>query len=202
MSKKSIMMFSLCVGIAVMAIAYAAFSTTLNITTTATQSGTFDPRLTGCSCTVKNDDLSGVTLPSDYTCSPTGTALSTKGGEATISVGQSDVNGDGKTTGFLQPGDVVTCTFSVKNNGNLKIKANGNASCTVRGGVHSTAGTESSSLSTPLYYTVSWKKTALAAGATATNDITIVMGYSSNITSQPTTTSGGVVCSFPYAQNI
>lgn len=183
MGKKSIFMFALCIGISVMAIAYAAFSTSLSISATSSQAGTFSVQLIAESASV------------------TGTAGLTGATAPTATCGSTTASTSGTMTATLnQPGDSVTCKWKVKNAGNLKAKANGNYSCTNSGGMTTSA---SSSASTPMWYSVTWAKTALAAGATSNSgEVQITINYSSSITSQPSTTSGTVTCSFPYAQNI
>lgn len=181
MNRKSVTMVALCIAIGVMAIAYAAFSTTLTVNGTASQIGTFSIDLTGCACT-KTAGLTGATAPTG-SCTPSGT---TKSNIGTV------------TASFNQPGDTVACTFDVVNSGNLKAKA-GTVSCTPSASV---VTSESSSAATPFYYTYTWKKTALNAGATAADDITITLKYSKNITGQPSATTGTVSCTFTYTQNI
>lgn len=183
MSKKTVMMFSLCVAIAIMAIAYAAFSTTLTINGTTSQIGTFSLQLIAESASVTGTaGVSGATAPT-ATCT----------------------NTSGATTGTMtatlyQPGDTVTCSWKVKNTGTLKAKANGNATCTVGSGITTSA---TSSLTTPMWYAYTWEKTALAKSATSgAGEITITINYSSSITSDPTTKTGTVSCTFPYTQNI
>ena len=183
MQKNSVLMVGLCVGIAVMAIAYAAFSTTLNITATSTQIGSFSMQLIAESGSV------------------TGTAGLTGGTAPTATC----TNTSGATTGTMtanlyQPGDSVTCSFKVKNTGNLKAKAGGNISCSVGNGMTTSA---SSSASTPMWYSTTWKKTALAANTTSdAGEVTITIKYSANITSQPSKTTGTVTCTLPYTQDI
>lgn len=186
MKNKNLVIAALCVAIGIMAVAYAAFSTTLTVNGTLTQIGTFGVQITGCSCT-KTAGITGATAPTG-SCTPSGQTQSTS---ATV------------TAGFVQPGDTVTCTFNVVNTGNLKAKASGDATCTSSASVTTS---ESTSAAKPFYYTKSWKKTALTksgtTGATATGDITITMKYSKNISTQPTATSGSVSCTFPYTQDI
>ena len=182
MNKRTILMVSLCIGIAVMAITYAAFSTTLKINGTSSQIGTFSLQLVAESSPVTGTNSGGSTKP-------TATCTNTSG--ATSGTMSATVH---------QPGDSVTCTWKVMNTGNLKAKANGNFTCTSSAGVTTSA---SSSLATPLWYAVTWKKSSLAAGATSgASEITMTINYSTNITSQPTATSGTVSCTFPYTQDI
>ena len=181
--RKSVFMFALCIGIAVMAIAYAAFSTSLSISATSSQSGTFSVKVLAESASVTGTaGLSGATAPT-ANCGSTSAATS-----VTMSAS------------LNQPGDTVTCKYKTTNAGNLKAKANGNYSCTPSNGMTTSA---SSSGATPMYYTVSWAKSALAAGATSNSgEIQVTITYSASITSQPSKTSGSVTCTFPYTQNI
>ena len=182
MSKKTIMLYTLCIGIGLMAIAYAAFTTTFNVSGTTSQIGTFGVQLTECWCRV-GTGLEGATAPTG-SCTPSGT---NKSASATI------------TATLNQPGDFVTCYFDVVNTGNLKAKPNGNPTCTPSSGITSSA---SSSGATPMYYEKYWEKNALSGGATLADEIAIVIAYSSSITSQPSATSGSVTCTFPYTQDI
>ena len=185
MNKNSILMVSLCVGIAVMAIAYAAFSTTLNITATSSQIGTFSMQvLAEASSKTGTAGVSGGTAPT-ATCGSTS-------GATTVTM----------TAKLYQPGDSVTCSYKVKNTGNLKARAkeNSDISCTVGNGMTTSA---SSSASTPMWYSATWKKTSLAAGITSgTGEVTITINYSTKITNQPSKTTGTVSCSLPYEQDI
>ena len=169
MNKKSILMVSLCVGIAVMAIAYAAFSTTLQINTTVTSAGGPDVRLS-CSCATGTAGLSGATAPS-ATCTPTSLSQTSS---ATMSAT------------LHQPGDSVTCTYTIKNNSSFNMKT--------------TAAINCGSLSSPFTSSVSTlaKDTVIAAGSSKT--FTITMGYLSSITSQPSTTTGSITCTIPMSQ--
>lgn len=174
MNKKTLMAVALCGMLAAMAVVYAAFQTTLTVTGTTTQTGNFSMQLVAESASVTGTaGLTGATAPT-----------------------ASCTNISGSTTGTMQaklyqPGDTVTCSWKVKNSGTLKAKANGNYSCSP------------SSLSSPFTSSVTWKKTALAAGSTSTaGEITMTIGYLSSITSQPTTTTASITCNFPYTQDI
>lgn len=174
MNKKTIMAVALCGMLAAMAVVYAAFQTTLTVTGTTTQSGSFSLQIIAEAASV------------------TGTAGLTGGTAPTATC----TNTSGSTTGTMaaklyQPGDTVTCSYKVKNAGTLKAKANGNYSCSP------------SSLASPFSGSVTWKKSALAKGATsAAGEITMTITYLSSITSQPSTTSASITCNFPYTQDI
>ena len=183
MSRKAIMSYTLCIGIAVMAIVYAAFSTTLNVSGTTSQIGTFGVQLTGGSCTAVAG-LTGATAPT-VSITPSG---SNKSASATV------------TASLNQPGDYVICYFDVVNTGNLKAKVSGSYSCTPSD-VMATKYADTSS-SKPMYYAISWNNSSLAGGQTVQKAIEFTINYSSKITSQPTTTSGTVTCTFPYTQDI
>ncbi len=178
MNKKTIMAVALCIMLAAMAVVYAAFQTVLTVTGTTTQSGNFGLVLFAESGSVTGTaGLTGATAPT-ATCTPT------------------ETNASGSTSGTMaaklyQPGDTVTCSYKVKNVGTLKAKANGNYSCSP------------SSLASPFSSSVTWKKSALAKGATsAAGEITMTITYLSSITSQPSTTTASITCNFPYTQDI
>lgn len=170
MSKKTAIMFSFCVAIAIMGIVYAAFSTNLTVTTTATGAGGIDIRYR-CSC-AGTAGLSGATVP-------TGTCTPLTEGSADSATMSADL---------YQPGDSVTCTWTAKNYSSFRVKTTAAMSCT---GTLASAFTRTNS--------------ALASGTTlAVNGETtfsVTIGYSSSVTSQPSTTeSGTVTCTIPWAQ--
>ncbi len=175
MNKKKMLIFSLCVMVFVISIAYAAFQQSFSINGTTQQLGNFSVKITGCVCVTGN-----------ATCTPAGT---TKSNTASM------------TADLKLSGNVASCSFNVINDGNLKIKPNATSpNCTIKGGI--TDAESSTSLDKPMYYTVSWKKSKLAAGATGDTELTIGVTYSSSITQQPTTTSAEITCTLPYTQDI
>jgi len=101
MEKKNLVIVALCVAIGVMAIAYAAFTTTLNVNGTVNASGTFAVSITDGSCV-------GTAIGTD---TPTGTVEPVSGATAAII-----------SANLYTPGDYVTCHINVKNIGNLKAK--------------------------------------------------------------------------------
>lgn len=183
MENKNFIIVALCVAIGIMSVAYAAFSTTLNISATSSQSGTFGVLLMSEELEVTGTPgLTGATAPTAQ-CGPAANAT-----------------GD-MTATFYQPGDTVTCKYKVNNSGNLKAKASGNYSCTAGSGM--AASQDTSSSSKPLWYSVTWRKSLLAGGATSdAGEITITMTYSASITADPGTKTGKVSCTFPYTQDI
>jgi len=98
---KNLMVGLLCAVVCVMAIAYAAFSTNLNITATAGVDSSWNVKITAVSCstTPVAGGQTGQTA--------TGTKTDTT---ATF------------TMGLVQPGDVATCVITVSNNGNIVAK--------------------------------------------------------------------------------
>lgn len=168
MNKKSIMMIALCCGLLIMAVAYAAFATNLTVTTTVSGAG-LNVKL-GCSCAAGTAGLTGATAPS-ATCGPT-TLTQTATGSMTATL--------------YQPGDSVTCTYTIQNDSAFNVEVN---------------GFECGSLASPFTATHSSiaDGTVIAAGSSKT--FTLTMGYLSTITSQPSTTSSGTVtCTVPVSQ--
>lgn len=108
MEKKNLVMVALCVAIGVMAVAYAAFSTTLNVTGSVSAEGNFAVTFlaaTGTEC------VATTKVGAD---TPSGTVNSSVNSTtATLSVK------------LYTPGDLVTCTIPVKNTGTLKARLNG-----------------------------------------------------------------------------
>ena len=103
---KNIVIGLLCTVLCVMAVAYAAFSTSLEINGTATISSTWNVAISDIQCETKVGTVAGgngvaITPP---TVSGVGTT------EATIGVS------------FNQPGDNMTCKVYIANNGTLEAK--------------------------------------------------------------------------------
>ena len=102
MGKKNFVIVALCVAVGIMAVAYAAFTTTLTVNGTVNATGTFAVTFNG------NGTCTGTKVGAD---TPTGTATATAGSTtATLSVS------------LYTPNDTVTCSIPVKNTGNLKAK--------------------------------------------------------------------------------
>lgn len=100
---KNIVIGLLCTVLCVMAVAYAAFSTSLEINGTATISSTWNVAISDIQCETKVGTTGGVAITK-----PTVTGVGTT--EATIGVS------------FNQPGDSMTCTVYIANNGTLEAK--------------------------------------------------------------------------------
>lgn len=100
---KNIVIGLLCTVLCVMAVAYAAFSTSLEINGTATISSTWNVAISDIQCETEIGTTGGVTITP-----PTVTGVGTT--EATIGVS------------FNQPGDSMTCTVYIANNGTLEAK--------------------------------------------------------------------------------
>lgn len=149
MEKKNLVMVALCVAIGVMAIAYAAFATTLNVNGTINAAGTFAVTFTApgtgaCTGTAAGADI------------PTGTVTATAGATtATISVS------------LYTPGDTVTCKIPVKNTGNLKAKY-----------VSSSISNSLTATSSPIAVSVTNYTANLAASATGTVDVLVRYNWS------------------------
>lgn len=100
---KNIVIGLLCTVLCVMAVAYAAFSTSLEINGTATISSTWNVAISDIQCTTEKGNAGGVEITE-----PSKTGI----GETTATIGVS----------FNQPGDKMTCTVYVANNGTLEAK--------------------------------------------------------------------------------
>lgn len=172
MERKNVIMVALCVMIAVMAIAYAAFTTTFNVNGTINASGTFAVTFqTGGSCTATTK------VGAD---TPSGTVTATAGATtATI------------TANLYTPGDVVTCTIPVKNTGNLRAKY-----------VSSTVSNSLTASSTPIAVTVASSTGTNAIAANGASNITVTVKYNYTGTTQPTTTSKTFTITSNYTQAI
>lgn len=100
---KNIVIGLLCTVLCIMAVAYAAFSTSLEINGTATISSTWNVAISDIQCGTEVGTAGGVAITN-----PTVTGVGTT--EATIGVS------------FNQPGDKMTCTVYIANNGTLEAK--------------------------------------------------------------------------------
>jgi len=103
--RKNILIIMLCVAIAALSVAYAAFSTSLKINATGSISSKWgNIYITNCSCEV---------LPAGVTVEePTATCTPVSNTSTTMVTGAITFNA--KT-----PGDQAVCTFTVKNDGTL-----------------------------------------------------------------------------------
>lgn len=166
---KSKMVIGLVMLLLIMGVGYAAFNTRITVTTTATGAGGINMKYS-CSCT-GSSGLSGATTPTG-TCTPSSETATTTG---TMSAK------------LNQPGDKVTCTWTIKNYSAFRVTSTG-VSCTTTAVTNPFKAT-----STAL------GKTTLAVNDTTTFSVSIE--YLSSVTSQPsTTTSGTVTCTVPWAQ--
>lgn len=105
MKKNNLIIAVLVAVIVLMGVGFAALSTTLKINGTGTISSTWGPiYIDSCSCSV--------TTSIDSSNKPTASCTPTSGGTSTQVTGTI-------TTNMKLPGDVITCTFNVKNGGSL-----------------------------------------------------------------------------------
>ena len=143
MEKKNLVMVCLCAAIAIMAVAYAAFSTTLTVNGTVNATGNF-----------------AVEYVETGTCTAT-----TKAGQDTPTgtITKETATGAKLAVKLYTPGDVVTCTIQVKNTGNLAAKLNG---------AHAVSN-QLTGTSTPIAVTATSTATQLAANATDTITVTV-----------------------------
>jgi len=95
----------LCAVVCIMAVAYAAFSTSLTVTTTATVSSNWCVKIKEASCPVKQPVSGGAANSVEATITPADNALA-----ATFSMR------------FTQPGDTATCEITYENCGTLNAK--------------------------------------------------------------------------------
>lgn len=174
MERKNLVIVALCVAIGVMAVAYAAFTTTLNVNGTINAAGTFAVTFTapGSSACVATTTVGADT--------PTGT-VTASAGTTTATL----------TTQLYTPGDVVTCTIPVKNTGNLKAKY-----------VSSTISNSLTGTTTPIAVTVSSSTSTSAIAANGTSNIVVVIKYNWSGNEQPTTTSKTFTINSTYTQAI
>ena len=173
MEKKNLVMVCLCAAIAIMAVAYAAFSTTLTVEGTINATGNFAVEY------VENGTCTATNKAGQDT--PTGT----------ITKNAATATGATLAVSLYTPGDVVTCTIQVKNAGNLAAKLNGGH----------VVSNQLTGTSTPIAVTATSTATQLAANATDT--ITVTVKYNWAEETQPTSgTSAEFTVTSNYVQDI
>lgn len=185
---KSVVIGLLCTVLCVMAVAYAAFSTTLTINGTASITSTWDVAIEDISC----DVVEGLAGAADITPTVSGE----KETSATIGVT------------FNQPGDKMTCTVTIKNNGDLTAEL---VSITTTPEVISNTNNGGTSITDFVHFTLGQGNGDVQQGATlaanGTHTYTIYAEYK-GITNNGTTvlptgeTSRIVTVSFNYAQKL
>lgn len=162
---KNMVIGMLCAVVCVMAVAYAAFGTALNVKTTATVASNWCVKVSSATCS--DDTVDGGVAPS----------VASKAEVTTNSLG-ADL-----TMNFVQPGDVVTCTVVYENCGSLNAAITHAASMVVNGvNTPLTANEQGIAIDKTaddgIEFTVSGLNAeTLAAGATQTNGIQIVGKY-------------------------
>lgn len=174
MRRKNYIIVVLCVAIAIMAIVYAAFTTTLNVNGTISTSGTF-----------------AVTFQSGYSCTATTKAgTDTPKGTLTTTAGTTTAT---LSVSLYTPGDVVTCTIPVKNTGNLQAKY-----------VSSTVSNNLTSSSKPISVNVVSSTGNNSITANGTSSIVVTVKYNWTEDYQPDTSdlSKAFVITSNYAQAI
>ena len=183
--KKNLVMIALCVAIGIMGIAYAAFSTTINVEGTVEAVGDFAVAFqeTGASC---------VGTPAG-TATPTPVAVPTIDGRTIRFAANTE-----SATNFAlyTPGDTITCTFPVKNTGDLAAKY---TSYSVTDGLNET--------STPIAIAISEEGTdtlvreeTLQAGDT--QNVIVVFTYNWAEEEQPEITSKAFEINFNFVQDV
>ena len=113
-NSKTVIMIVMIVAVFVLSVAYAAFSTSLKINGTGSVASTWSVALANASCSATTTKDSG--KPSTCTASISGNVLTA-------------------TVGFASPGDVLTLTFDIVNNGTL------NATSSLLAKMYTTAAT-------------------------------------------------------------
>jgi len=112
---KNLVIGMLCAVVCIMAVAYAAFSTTLNVEGTATIASNWKVGFTSISCEIEEADGGA-------------TSITVADKEVKLAASGSLVGDPGTSTSatfditFLQPGDIATCTVNVANGGTLDAK--------------------------------------------------------------------------------
>lgn len=169
MERRNFVVVALCVAIGIMAVAYAAFATTLNVNGTINASGTFAVTFTGSgTCRATN------TVGTD---TPTGTWSAANGSTtATLNVD------------LYTPGDVVYCEIPVKNTGTLAAVY-----------VDSTISNNLDNESTPIAVEVNGRLGAIAANTESFVAVTITYNWSGNSQPPTTNKTFSITSNFTQA---
>lgn len=158
---KNLVIGLLCAVVCVMSVAFAAFSTQLNVSGTAGVGSTWDIKLGGVSCTV-TPVSTGTPITNVGPAAPWAAFQGVNEDETAVTVGAS----------LVSPGDSATCTIEMVNDGSLAAKVS----------TLSLAGMSADGVIQISYNGIA-EGTKLAAGETKT--FTVTMTYNSNITTQP-----------------
>lgn len=169
MEKKNLVMVVLCVAIGIMAVAYAAFQTALTVEGTVQATGEFAVAFQA----------------SPDACVGTKAGQETPSATATVADKTITFN----TFNIYTPGDVITCTFNIKNTGNLAAKYTNHTISSGWG-----AATE------PIKFEVVDYPETLAAQASDT--VVIKFTYNWNKETQPEKVSDTFGVTFYYSQNV
>lgn len=169
---KNLVIGLLCAVLCVMAVAYAAFSTNLEIGTTASVSSNWNVKITSVGCTTS----------------------AVAGGQTGQTAAQ-----DGALTdltakfkmGLIQPGDTATCTVTVTNSGNIAAKLTAITS-TVSGDAPITFTVN------PTQDALSSRATLTANGGTET--IVITATYDTTVEDQPASLTKDIAVALTYSQ--
>lgn len=170
---KVLAIIAICVAVVGLSLGYAALSQTLNIKTTATvqsSASSWSVKFPGpCTCTATGVATAG-------NCSVTDTTITTSG------------------TILKAPGDAVTCSFSVKNGGDVSAKLSTitNLTPTIKDAANSTTSADVTTVKNNYTYAISYADgTALAANdaldAGASKNLKLVITYKADATALPTT---------------
>ena len=174
MNKKTIAMLSLCVGLAVMAVAYAAFGTTINVNGTVDAVGDF-----------------AVTFLTGGTCTGTGAGAETPSAKVVTTAGTTTATFNGSDFHLYTPGDEIVCTIPIKNTGDLKAKL-GATPYTISSGLNAS--------STPIAISVTDVTDELAANGTG--EVKILFKYNWSGNEQPTVTTQDFSITVNYVQDV
>ena len=189
---KNIVIGLLCTVLCVMAVAYAAFSTSLEINGTATIDSTWNVAITDISCETEKGNANGVAITG-----PSISGVNTT--EASIGVS------------FNQPGDNMTCVVTITNKGTLEAKL---ASIVTTPATITNGTGDGSSIDDFIWYTVGQgagdtaKASATLAANNATHTYTIYAEYKDvvdaegNSVALPAETSRQISVQFNYVQNL
>lgn len=170
---RKFMIFGLCAVVLVMSVAYAAFSSLLQINGTATLGASWNVHLVNTNSNVTGTNNTGVTIGSSNT--PSGT-VSASNYTATI------------TATLCQPGDTLVFPLSIVNEGSLDAV------------ISNISATES--WSDAIKYEILGIQVGDTLAVSQTRNFSVKIYYDDNISSQPSITTNTLVLNFEVTQDV
>lgn len=169
---KNLVIGLLCAVVCIMAVAYAAFATNLEISTTTKIDSNWAVEITSVSCTVSavSGGQAGQTATQD--------------GDITATTAKFRM-------GLVQPGDTATCTITVTNSGNINAKLTA---------ITSTTSGDAPITFTVLPTSEALSSRAVLVASTGVETITVTGKYNEDVETQPASTVKTISIALTYDQ--